>query len=54
VAVDPSGSYLYAANPGGNAITGFSIDAATGSLNMLSASPFPATDATLITIVAYQ
>jgi 6-phosphogluconolactonase len=54
VAVDHAGSYLYAANPGGNSITGFSIDASTGALTMLTGSPFTATDATLITIVAYH
>jgi 6-phosphogluconolactonase (cycloisomerase 2 family) len=52
--VDPSGKYLYAADPGGNSITGFSIDATTGALTMLNGSPFPANDATLITIASLQ
>jgi 6-phosphogluconolactonase len=54
VAVDPSGKYLYAANPGGNSITVFSIDATTGVLTMLNGSPFSAADATLITIATLQ
>ena len=54
MAADLSGGYLYTANPGGNTIAGFSIDTAMGSLTMLSGSPFPGTEATLITIVAYE
>ena len=54
VAVDPSGKYLYAANPGPGSITVFSIDSTTGVLTMLNGSPFPAADATLIAIATLQ
>jgi hypothetical protein len=37
-------------NSEGNSITAFSIYATTGVLTALNGSPFPATDATLITI----
>lgn len=40
VAVDPSGRFIYIANPFSNNIYGFSIDPATGNLAALSASPF--------------
>jgi hypothetical protein len=41
-------------NSEGNSITAFSVDATTGVLTTLNGSPFPATDATLITVVTSQ
>jgi 6-phosphogluconolactonase (cycloisomerase 2 family) len=42
LAVDPSGSFLYATNPNDNTITGFTINASTGALVQLSGSATPA------------
>jgi 6-phosphogluconolactonase len=55
-ATDPSGTFLYVANgnafgtPGGNTVSGFVIDAATGGLTPVAGSPFAT--ATLSTALA--
>ncbi len=42
VAVDPSGNFLYDVNSYGNNVYAFTVDAKTGELNPLAASPFAA------------
>jgi len=48
--VDPSGQYLYAANPQGDSIIGYQIDSTTGALRMLNSSPFNTKDPTLLAV----
>jgi 6-phosphogluconolactonase len=40
--VDPSGSYLYVANQGGNNVVAFSINATSGQLTRVAGTPFAA------------
>ena len=40
VMVDPTGAYVYVLNYGGNNISGFSLNAASGQLTAISGSPF--------------
>jgi 6-phosphogluconolactonase len=40
ITIDPSGRFVYLADPGANSIYGFSINLTTGNLAALSGSPF--------------
>lgn len=40
VAMDPTGTYVYVANKGGNSISGFALNVSSGQLTALAGSPF--------------
>ena len=52
IAIDPSGKFLYVANLQDGTFSGFTIDGGTGSLKIMSGSPFGVVGGTTITPVS--